>query len=98
MMKLHCSGVKPYAAVLLHTGTLEDHATVIGAVPSFDLQSSEMDDARGEISAEPCFGTRLNTRSSRPTAEIGIRVTRRDAASRITVEPGLSPSIKRVCP
>jgi len=81
----------------LHARILECHAMVIGAVPSFDLHATEMDDARSEIPAEACFGTGLDTRGSRPTAEIGIRVTRRDAASRIQVEPDLSPAIKRVC-
>jgi hypothetical protein len=55
------SGVKPYAAVFLHTGILEHHTMVIGAVPSFDLHSTEMDDARGEIPAEACFRTGRDT-------------------------------------
>ena len=74
------------------------HPMVIGAVSPFDLHATEMNDARGEIASEPCFGTGLDARGPCPAAEIGISIPRRDAASRIYGDPGLKPAIKRLCP
>ena len=68
------------------------HTVIVGAVSTFHLYPSQLDDPRREIAPEARLGAGFDVHGTGPTAEIGIRVTRRDVASRIHVEPGLKSS------
>ena len=77
---------------------IQCHTLVVGAVSTLHLYPSQLDDPRREIAPEARLGAGFDVHGTGPMAEIGIRVTRRDAASRIHVEPSLNPAIKRVRP